>query len=47
MLGGGLYDARTPPRRGFLRERDYVPLPAAAGVGPGWVGARDVACRLR
>jgi GT2 family glycosyltransferase len=37
LLGGGLYDARTPPRRGFQRERDFVPLPEPVGVGPAWV----------
>jgi GT2 family glycosyltransferase len=36
----GSYDGRLPFRRGFVRERDYVPLPPPAGVGPGWVAAR-------
>lgn len=36
--GGGeiAYDSMLPVRRGFIRERDYVPLPAPAGVGPEW-----------
>ena len=29
-----------PPRRGFLRERDYVVLPPPVGVGPDWTAAR-------
>lgn len=36
----GFYDGRLPFRRGFVRERDYVPLPPPVGVGPGWVAAR-------
>jgi GT2 family glycosyltransferase len=30
------YDAMLPIRRGFIRERDYVPLPPPSGVGPDW-----------
>jgi GT2 family glycosyltransferase len=38
-VGEGRYDYWTPPKRGFQRERDYVPLQEAARVGPGWVAA--------
>jgi GT2 family glycosyltransferase len=37
LLGGSQYDARTPAKRGFRRERDFVPLPEPVGVGPAWV----------
>jgi GT2 family glycosyltransferase len=33
---GNSYDARFPFRRGFIRERDFVPLPAAQPVAADW-----------
>jgi GT2 family glycosyltransferase len=34
---GDSYDARYPFRRGFVRARDFVPLPPAQGVGRDWL----------
>ncbi len=39
LLSATEYEARLPAKRGFQPERDYVPLPPAAGVGPGWIAA--------
>jgi hypothetical protein len=35
-LRDGSYDSAMPWRRGFDRERDYVPLPEPVGVGADW-----------
>jgi GT2 family glycosyltransferase len=35
-FNGNSYDGRYPFRRGFRRERDFVPLPAPAGVSADW-----------
>ena len=37
---GNTYDPRALSRRGFARERDFVPLPPPAGVGAEWVHAQ-------
>jgi hypothetical protein len=34
---GDAFDAWSPPQRGFVRERDYVALPPAVGVGSDWM----------
>jgi O-antigen biosynthesis protein len=34
---GDAYDARQALQRGFVHARDFVPLPAPAGVGAGWL----------
>jgi GT2 family glycosyltransferase len=42
-FAGSAYDGRLPFRRGFVRERDFVPLPPALGVGPDWSSPREPA----